>query len=50
MDIVGESIGAIMMIVLSSRGGAFKQVRWRDSGVGHLSSQLMTAPRHLRGY
>ncbi|WP_082319011.1 gluconate:H+ symporter [Salmonella enterica] len=42
MDIVGESIGAIAMIVfIIAGGGAFKQVLV-DSGVGQYISQLMT--------
>ena len=42
MDIVGDSIGAIAMIVfIIAGGGAFKQVLV-DSGVGQYISQLMT--------
>lgn len=42
MDIIGDSIGAIAMIVfIIAGGGAFKQVLV-DSGVGHYISHLMT--------
>lgn len=47
MDIVGESIGAIAMILfIIPGGGAFKQVLV-DSGVGQYISQLMTGTSHL---
>ncbi|ENS2685013.1 gnt-II system L-idonate transporter [Escherichia coli] len=42
MDIIGDSIGAIAMIVfIIAGGGAFKQALV-DSGVGHYISHLMT--------